>query len=176
MPVKGWKKWLIIPGIDGYEASRGGLIRHSEKKKLIKAHFNEAGYLRVNIIQGGKQKRFFVHTLIARTFVKNPNGLPEVNHKSGNKKNNRASNLEWRTRSYNVLHSYEKSLKKQTISAKKTSKYPGVFYSSEREKWTGMFIVNKKRYYIPKFDTEEQANTALKKKRKQILTTNNHLF
>lgn len=45
-----------------------------------------------------------VHTLVANAFVPNPNGYPEVNHLDGNKRNNKASNLQWVTHRENHIH------------------------------------------------------------------------
>ena len=42
-----------------------------------------------------------VHRLVAEAFIPNPEGLPHINHKDENPKNNRASNLEWCTQQYN---------------------------------------------------------------------------
>lgn len=57
---------------------------------------DEYGYMTVNLINDdGVEETKYVHELIAQTFVPNPNNLPYVKHKDGNKQNNRADNLEW---------------------------------------------------------------------------------
>lgn len=68
--------------------------------------YNNAGYKLVAI----DQKMYLLHRVVAKTWVSNPENLPEVNHIDGNKKNNSADNLEWCTRSYNVRHAYANGL------------------------------------------------------------------
>lgn len=45
-----------------------------------------------------------VHRLVAMAFLPNPDNLPEVNHKDGDKGNNDVSNLEWISRHGNMQH------------------------------------------------------------------------
>lgn len=47
-----------------------------------------------------------VHRLVATAFIPNPNHLKDVNHKNGRKEDNTIANLEWVTRSENLLHAY----------------------------------------------------------------------
>ena len=61
-------------------------------------------------ILNGKNRN--IHRVIAETFIPNPNNLPCVNHKDGNKQNNRVDNLEWCTHSENTLHSFRTGLQK----------------------------------------------------------------
>jgi hypothetical protein len=49
----------------------------------------------------GTKRRLYAHRLVAIAYIPNPNNLPEVNHKDGNKLNNNLENLEWMTHSEN---------------------------------------------------------------------------
>lgn len=71
------------------------------KGRALKQQLNNKGYLYVEFRVKGKKVRLFVHRMVAITFLPNPNGYPEVNHKDNNPKNNAISNLEWCTRKYN---------------------------------------------------------------------------
>lgn len=78
---------------------------------------NSKKYWRVGIQINNKRKSFAIHRLVATAFIPNPNNLPQINHKDGNKDNNHVSNLEWCTNSYNQKHAIEKGLKsKATMS------------------------------------------------------------
>lgn len=73
--------------------------------KLLKTRLNKDGYLIVTL--GSKKHRTAkaVHRLVAELFVKNPNNLPEVNHKDFNRANPRYDNLEWTTHKENIEYS-----------------------------------------------------------------------
>lgn len=67
-----------------------------------------SGYLKVVLTKDGKQRNVMTHRAVAKAFVQGFKPGREVNHKDGDKLNNRADNLEWATRSENVKHSYDK--------------------------------------------------------------------
>jgi hypothetical protein len=73
----------------------------NRKSQLIQPSENKGGYLKVCVRVNKKTKHFLVHRLIATAFIPNPNNLPVVNHKNGDKLNNSISNLEWCTTMYN---------------------------------------------------------------------------
>ena len=58
-----------------------------------------------------KGSGFYLHRVIAITFIPNPNNLEEVNHIDGNPYNNRVENLEWMTREDNMRHFHENRTK-----------------------------------------------------------------
>lgn len=55
-------------------------------------------------------KRVHIHRWVAENFIPNPNNLPCVNHKDGDKWNNHPDNLEWCTYSQNIQHAFDTGL------------------------------------------------------------------
>jgi hypothetical protein len=58
----------------------------------------------------GNPKRILVHRLVAAAFKARVNEDDVVNHKDGDKLNNVADNLEWCTRSENMIHAISSGL------------------------------------------------------------------
>jgi len=61
-------------------------------------------YLYVDL--GTAKNRKLVHRLVAQAFIPNPFQKPCVNHKDGNRINNKLENLNWVTYSENEKYSY----------------------------------------------------------------------
>ena len=93
---------------DKYVIFSTGDIFNLHGKKMI-GNIDRSGYHEV--ILNGKQYR--VHRLVAEAFIPNPENKPCVNHKDGNKKNNKVNNLEWCTYSENTVHAYQTGLEKR---------------------------------------------------------------
>ncbi len=109
--------WKSIPGYEGYyEVSTEGRVRSvariavgrwgtcRRQATILTPTPNGKGYLQVRFSIDGKKSKPLVHRLVAAAFVPNPCGLPQINHKDGNKANNCVANLEWCTASENALH------------------------------------------------------------------------
>ena len=80
-----------------------------ETQKKIATN-NGIGYLQVKIEVDRQSKRYYVHRLVAETFIPNPNNYPDVNHIDGDKSNNDISNLEWCSRKDNIKHAINNNL------------------------------------------------------------------
>ena len=84
----------------------------SNGKELNKLD-NGAGYLACIVgkkrTKSGKigSKLEYIHRLVAKAFIPNPDNLPQVNHKDFDKSNNDVSNLEWVSRADNIQHSHD---------------------------------------------------------------------
>lgn len=98
--------WIDVPGFPRHQAHPEGEVRIKKTKKIMKCE-NRTYEYRVGTID---KKNIPIHRIIAQTFIPNPNNLPQVNHKNGNKRDNRVCNLEWVTASQNVLHAYKSGL------------------------------------------------------------------
>lgn len=83
----------------------------------------DGGYLRYDLKWNQKRFNFSAHKLVAENFIPNPNNLPVVNHKDGNKLNNNINNLEWVSYSENNLHAYQNNLREKTNSINQRQKY-----------------------------------------------------
>ena len=103
------KKPVAVEGFGMYQVDTNGIV-YAKNGKPLKYSINHKGYCIVNFYDNHKRKGFAIHTLVALTFIPNPEHKPTVNHKDGNKLNNSVTNLEWATgkeqmeHAKNVLH------------------------------------------------------------------------
>ncbi len=99
--------WKDIPWFIGlYQASSLGNIRSMNYRRkwyihILKYYINESWYYRISI----NKKTYLVHRLIWLTFLWYSNLT--INHIDGNKLNNRLDNIEYLTRSENIIHAYK---------------------------------------------------------------------
>ena len=98
--------WRKIEGYEDYEISNYGRIKSYKQKKegrILPPIETRKGYCQIQLYDNDNHfKRFAIHRLVAIAFIPNPKGLPQINHKDENKKNNCADNLEWCDNWYNA--------------------------------------------------------------------------
>lgn len=119
--------WKSIPKYEGlYDVSNTGRVRsyyHQKwgfrvKPKLRKLTKGKQGYRYVSLTFNENRKELCkVAVLVARVFIPNPKNLEVVNHKDGNKLNDKVNNLEWTTRGDNNRHAFAMGLNKFTKGA-----------------------------------------------------------
>lgn len=117
--------WTKLAGYN-YEISSSGEVRNYTTKHVLRQGLDRRGYYRVSFSRGkrGTQIIKFPHRLVAETYIINEENKPQVNHKDGNKLNNRIENLEWVTPEENTKHAIETGLfdvKENTERATKAS-------------------------------------------------------
>jgi hypothetical protein len=96
---------LDFLGFPNYDVLSSGHVRNCKTQRVLKTYFHK-GYQYLQLYSNGKDTNFDIHRLVALAFVPNPNNLPEVNHKDGNKENCWDWNLEWVSHRSNIHHAY----------------------------------------------------------------------
>ena len=103
-----FEMWKAVPGYEGlYEVSHMGRVYSVRRGKLRKLNKLPNGYLQVMLSKDGHRAYLLVHRLVAEVFIPNPEDKPQVNHRNGDKTDNRAENLEWCTMSENLQHRHQ---------------------------------------------------------------------
>ena len=99
----------VLDLFSGYTISYDGTVTNRHGRN-IKPQVSKNGYVRVELWENGKGKKYLLHRLVAQAFIENPCKKPQVNHIDGNPLNNSVENLEWATQSENQLHAYRAGL------------------------------------------------------------------
>lgn len=100
--IKGYNRMYYISDNGKVFSKYNGEM--TEKKPF----YSHNGYLRITLWKNGKQKKYFIHRLVAEYFVKNTYNFDSVDHIDENKLNNHYTNLRWTSISYNCARSNAK--------------------------------------------------------------------
>ena len=137
-----------IPGHDGrYFINEEGQVWSALSNKILSQHLDsQKKYLQSLMMIAGRKAGLprYIHKLVAFTWLDSPpgeigakRGQYCVNHKDGNKMNNRASNLEWITCDDNTRHAWQQGLNTQIGETSTNSKL-----SSEQVRLIRLRLIN----------------------------------
>ena len=110
------ERWRVIPGSEGlYSVSSEGQIRShfNGRDKLLACSPDTKGYLQFAMsLPDGRRVRMKVHRAVALTFLGTRPPGAQINHISGDKRDNSVTNLEYVSCRRNVRHAWEKGLRR----------------------------------------------------------------
>lgn len=170
--------WKDIPNYEGiYQVSNLGNVkslgRFVKRKshrlyipfRLLKPYKNSIGYYNCNLYKNNSIRTFTLHQLVAIAFLNHiPDGTQElvVDHINNNRLDNRLENLQIITQRENANRKHLES----------TSKYVGVCFVKERNKWTAQIVVNRKKVWLGSFEHEIDAHISYQNKLKELKLIN----
>lgn len=112
------EEWKDVEGYEQiYQVSNTGKVksldryvkREGTSDLFIKGRILKEGsngkYKTVNLCKDNITQNKYIHRLVAKAFVENPNNKKQVNHIDENILNNNSNNLEWVTSKENMNHS-----------------------------------------------------------------------
>jgi len=159
--------WKDIKNYEGmYQVSNLGRIRalpckvntskgyRIKKEHFMKATDNGKNYKIVGLSKNGIRKNYYVHRLVAETFIPNPNCYKVINHKDYDTTHNNVENLEWTTQLENIRY----SIPNRPKITKKTKPYGKYIKFDKRYKsYTVVIPIYGKRVYKGSFKTLAKA-------------------
>ena len=144
--------WFDLVGYEGrYKINKNGDILSvlNNKQKILKPTIDSNGYMYLNLRNNGKTKLWRVHRLLAIMFIEKKENHEIVNHINGIKSDNRLENLEWVSLRENITHGFKLT--------EKTSKYSGVSFCKQTQKWKSCCCINGINKTLGRFKTEKEA-------------------
>ena len=141
---------MIIFDFPNYEVFEDGSVFSHKNQVYLKPQNNGNGYLKVNLYKNGKMHQYYVHKLIATTFIPNPNNFKYVDHIDRDKTNNSITNLRWCSASENTNNVANK--KRYSISRKGAIHYSkDIILKIQEDFLNGLKVMEiSRKYYIPR--------------------------
>ena len=141
--------WAAIDGYTNYQVSWWGRVRNAKTGRILKGGKSIPGYLFVHLYKNGKALIHYIHQLVAREWVGNPEEKRCVDHVDGSRTNNHWENLRYATHSENGGNA-----KNRTDG---TSIYKGVSFSKPMKKWKGTIMIEGRNRHLGFFQYEREA-------------------
>jgi hypothetical protein len=148
--------WKTITGYENYQISSFGNVRNIASAKVLKQYMQNSGYKLVMLRTDGKSVNCLVHRLVALNFITNPENKSCVDHINNDKLNNNLTNLRWCSKTENAINT--------GLKINNTSGVKGVYFNKEKKRWEAQLMHMKKKVFIGRYDTLEEAKQARRKK------------
>ena len=97
--------FVTIKDYPNYTINENGEVKSIYVSKMLKPRTAGRGYYCYQLRNENGVKNEYIHRLVAKTFIPNPNNLPQVDHIDGNRANNNVSNLRW-VSNYDNMHAF----------------------------------------------------------------------
>lgn len=129
-------------------SGNGSLRKHDEL--IMKQTEEKSGYMSIKLCKNGVFTRKKIHRLVAENFLANTNDYPQINHKDGDKRNNKVNNLEWITSSGNIHHAIRNNLINLNFHKEKMSRIGKMQKGKNNFNWKGYVNIydNKNKFII----------------------------
>ena len=165
-----WRSVINYEGI--YEVSNTGKVKSLKRmvsnrgglkpirERILKSSLDGGGYPQVVLCSEGTKKKHTIHKVVATAFLNHvPCGMRlVVNHKNFIRSDNRVDNLEIITQQENTNKKHIKS----------TSKYVGVYWDKNSNKWMSSISFDGSRTRLGSFNSELEAYIAYESKLKEF--------
>lgn len=126
-----------------YTIDEFGNIKNINTGKYLKYAVTAAGYYTVGLQHiDNSRKTYYIHILVAETFLNKPLNAEQVNHIDKNRSNNHVDNLEWCTQLENLEHQFNNT--NTPILAKTNNTWGKVSRGSEN----GMSKINEEQCHF----------------------------
>lgn len=115
-----------VLGFEGiYQVTSCGRIWSCRYNRWLKPAGGKGNYQMVMLQVNGKRVIDYVHRIVAKAYIPNPNNYPQINHKDEIKDHNWYMNLEWSDVTYNLNYGSrtEKATKKHRETVDKNKIY-----------------------------------------------------
>ena len=154
------EEYKIIKDFENYSVSNLGNIKNNKTDRILKPQIDTQGYYNVKLYINGKSFNKNIHKLVAESFIPNPFNKKCIDHINNDRLNNNVNNLRYVTYQENSMNS--------KLSSKNSSKYKGITYDKQRNKWMSYIQINGKLKNLGRFDKIEDAVNCRVKKAKEV--------
>jgi hypothetical protein len=141
------EEWKQIDDTDYYINRNGVVVSRKFGKERILKQFKSNGYYTVTLMIDKKKIPYSIHRLLGIYFLGiDKNSDCVIDHIDNNKTNNCLDNLQITTSRINTSKDQKN----------KTSKYTGVSWKKENERWMVHIAINNNRIHLGYFDIDDE--------------------